>query len=331
MGFPACDFDGKFDRRAIFANGSKGPLQQIVLAVDLALDQFLEARPSSFVPQDDTPKYETERQIVDQCFEGGRSACLRKVGVHPAPIRAVTIAAIMTLDAEAQGLLGELFPIELDFTAEGSVGMRRARKADPAFVAQHGAEIGMNRELPRNRMTVHDDVAPARFLLDAAVGNVAAKGKLFARAPAQTFDGKTLNEALGRAVFREPGGPNLRGHFDGCEAEARNARIQDQIAKPPSAAAVGQATAQKPDFIAPLHRKRGIHRVQLALIQEESLRFGDQWLGTILPEERRRYGNDQEPRAVPGAGCWIGQIELVRDPDAGDRIRARKSGYCQFP
>jgi hypothetical protein len=32
-----------------------------------------------------------------------------------------------------------------------------------------------------------------------------------------------------------------------------------------------------------------------------------------------------------GAGCWIGQIELVRPPDAGDRIPARKSGYSPVP
>src|ERR1700731_4789433 len=130
MEFGCCAFDGEFDRGASLPSGSKATLQQTIFADDFTLDQFCEAREFAFMLKNGILKFHSKGQIIDQAFEGGRSTGVRKIGVHPAPVRAMTVATVVTLHAEAERLSSKSVSIELNFPAEGGIGMRRARKAD---------------------------------------------------------------------------------------------------------------------------------------------------------------------------------------------------------
>ena len=90
----------------------------------------------AFVPKDGPAKNQAEGQVVHQRFQcAGRSISLRKESVHPDPVCAMTIAAVMALEAESQRSSFEAISIECDVSGENRIRMRRSRETDPAFVA----------------------------------------------------------------------------------------------------------------------------------------------------------------------------------------------------
>jgi hypothetical protein len=138
----------------------------------------------------------------------------------------MTIAAVVALHAEAERLAGEGAAIEDYFSGKGGVGMRRLAKADPAYVAEDGAEIRMVAELPGNGVAAHEEVAPAVAMPDAAIGDAEEEGKLAARTEGQGFERKALDERLRRSLARKPGGSHLDGPAGGADAAILTARIE---------------------------------------------------------------------------------------------------------
>jgi hypothetical protein len=61
--------------------------------------------------------------------------------MHPAPVISVAVAAVVALDAKAQRLAVNFFPIKNNLAGKGAVGMWRAGKADPALIAERFAKI----------------------------------------------------------------------------------------------------------------------------------------------------------------------------------------------
>src|ERR1700747_2078893 len=85
------------------------------------------------VPQDCVPRDDAERQIVYECFQTTSATVgVRKIRVHPAPVVAVAVAAVVALYAKSQRLAGELLAVEINLTGKCGIPMRRAGKADPA-------------------------------------------------------------------------------------------------------------------------------------------------------------------------------------------------------
>lgn len=123
----------------------------------------------------------------------------------------MTIAAVVALYAEAEGLSGEGSAIEADFAGESGVGMGRLAKADPAFIAENRAEIGMVAEFPGNGVAAHVEMAPAAARFNAAVGDAEREREPAARTKRESFQGETFDKSLWFALSWEPRGPNLNG------------------------------------------------------------------------------------------------------------------------
>ena len=97
------------------------------------------------------------------------------------------------------------------------------------------------------------EISPAVAMLDAAVGDAEGEGKLAARTEGEGFERKAIDEGLRRSMARKPGGPYLNGQTGGVGAATLAAWIEQQIAKPPCATAVGETATQEPHFVATLH------------------------------------------------------------------------------
>ena len=120
------------------------------------------------MPQDGRPKHQSERHFINQSFEGAETAIgLRKAGVRPSPEMPMAEAAVVALDAEAERIAPENSTVEADFSGENGVGMRRARKADPAFVAQRNPEIGAVTQIPRQPVAADFQDSAAAGIFDA--------------------------------------------------------------------------------------------------------------------------------------------------------------------
>ena len=73
------------------------------------------------MPQDGVSKYQSERQVVHQRFQRAAAAGLRKIRMHPAPVISVAVAAVVALDAKAQRLAVNFFPIKNNLAGKGAV------------------------------------------------------------------------------------------------------------------------------------------------------------------------------------------------------------------
>src|SRR5437016_11612349 len=78
-----------------------------------------------------------------------------EVSVRPGPEVAVTIAAVVALQAVAEHVAPDDPVIERYFTGKHGIGMRRAREANPAFAAQSHLEVRMILEVPGDLMATN--------------------------------------------------------------------------------------------------------------------------------------------------------------------------------
>ena len=182
-------------------------------AHDLVLFHVTKMIGFSFVPQHRVTKHHAEWQVVYQSFQ--RAGCaigLPEVRVHPAPVRAMPVAAIVSLHAKSQGRPRERSPVQNDYTGKSRVGVRRTAKAYPAFIAQRRTERRIKLQAPGHGVTVHAQIPPAHSFFDAALCDPAMKGKFSARAQFQFFHRVALNKTPRCPVAGKPGGPDLRRH-----------------------------------------------------------------------------------------------------------------------
>ncbi len=215
------------------------------------------------MPEDRFAKHQSERHFINQRFEGAETAIgLRKAGVRPRPEMPMAEAAVVALHAEAEGIAAENLVVEANLSGENSVGMRRAGKADPTFVAQGDGEIGAITQVPGEAVSAKFEGAAAGGVFDA-VGAGCHKERATPVAEMQGFERELLDESLRLAATRRPRCPDLHR---GCSREAGTAFaswIRQEIAQPPCARVVGQAEAQEPRFVAAARaepRERQIQR-----------------------------------------------------------------------
>ena len=90
----------------------------------------------TLMPEDSLAEAKSEWHLICKCFQRGDSSLgLREAGVHPCPELSMTEPAIVPLHARAEGLALKKSLTATDLAVEDAVGMRCARKPDPAFVA----------------------------------------------------------------------------------------------------------------------------------------------------------------------------------------------------
>ena len=97
-------------------------------------------------------------------------------------------------------------------------------------------------------MIVDLQCAPTGVLFDDIV--IVSKGeRLSFSAQLELFNRPALNPGSWFGVAGKPGGPYLYGHTLRIVVTTGAAGVQEQIAKPPGAAAVSKRQANKPHFI----------------------------------------------------------------------------------
>src|ERR1700757_2387136 len=127
--------------------------------------------------------------------------------------------------------------------------MRRARKTDPAFIAQGHAKTGMVTQVPSDRVTINIQSSSTGILINIVAGDLKVKWRLLSAAEIQSFQRESLDEALRLATRGEPCCPNLNRHPARVSSAATSPGIHQQITEPPCAAAVWQSHSNKPNFI----------------------------------------------------------------------------------
>src|SRR5258708_10425875 len=144
--------------------------------------------------------------------------------------------------------------------------MRRAGKADPAFIAQLRGKARVDPQVPRDVMTIRAKIAPAAALFNATFRGAAMEGNMSPRAKVQLLQRNFHNERLRDRTTGKPSGPNLK--VTGSRYFRRNLDVvHKQIPEPPGAAAVRHSAAHKPHLVAPPHVWRGINGVEFGVVQ----------------------------------------------------------------
>ena len=178
-----------------------------------------------------------------------------EVSVRPGPEVAVTIAAVVALQAVAEHVAPDDPVIERYFTGKHGIGMRRAREANPAFAAQSHLEVRMILEVPGDLMATNVEAAATGTLSDPVLADFEMKGISTAHAQTEFRKRKALGKTLWLTRAREPRGPDLYRSASRIGHTSRASGIHQQIAKPPGAAAIRQCQTQKPHLVAPTHRE----------------------------------------------------------------------------
>ena len=119
----------------------------------------------------------------------------------------------------------------------------------------------MDTEVPTDVMTFGPQIAPAAAFFDAAFVDAAVEGNMAAFAEVEFLRRNIDDEGSRRCVIRESGGPNLKvaAIGKGCGGFGL---LHEQISKPPGAAAVGEAAANEPNFVAAAHVGGGVDGVE---------------------------------------------------------------------
>lgn len=137
-----------------------------------------------------------------------------------------------------------------------------AGKADPSHAAELDLKFGRKSQIPRNVMTVHIQLSAAGILIDCVVCNLKVEWALTLRTQAKLRYRKSLNETPRFSCSWKPSCPDLNRMSYRMPGTTTQTGIQQQVAKPPGAAAVSEAQAQKPDFIAASRRQGGENFVE---------------------------------------------------------------------
>lgn len=242
------------DSRFIAAGRAKVPAQ--ILPVEVGVLQISEEVRLVLMPENRFAEDEAEGHVIGQDFErAGGPPGPQKINMRPSPETAVPIAAIVALHAKAQGFARELAVIERDLTGNDSIRMRSARKSDPSFVTQGYREAGRIAQIPCNLMLIHMQAPSAAVFVDGVIPNLEMKWTAVSCAELEGIQGESLNEGAGLFVRWEPGGPHLDRRSQRIPNATISPRIQQQIAEPPGAAAIGETEADEPGFIAPARRE----------------------------------------------------------------------------
>src|SRR5579872_6939256 len=279
------------------------------------------------MPKHAFAEHQAERHLIYQGFQGaGSRTGMGKVGVRPLPEIAMAVAAVVSLDAEADGLAFEFAPIEDDLAGEDRIRMRRAGKTDPAFAAQGGAKAGTIAQLPGDFVSAHVQAAAAGVLRDGVLRNRKIEWAAAAGAELQSRQRETLDETLRLTCSRKPSGPYLDRQAGRIARAAAPPGIHQQIAKPPGAAAIGQAEAHEPHLVAAAHGQRGVNPVQCGHEEKNKLqeKKAPQGPSSCAPSQARSRSLGMTVAVVASAHCRLsGAIVILKSHGT--------STICAFP
>ena len=229
----------------------------------LTLLQISELMLLSVMPEHRLAKHQPKGHVVNQSLERARRcAGPEKIRVRPPPEAAMPISAIVPLYSEPQRLALKTPAVEGYAAGKRCIGMRRARKPNPAFIAQGDAKGGVILQVPGNLAAVNFQRSPAGVFLDSTAVHPKIKWTLLSGADMQVVQRKPSNEALRLALKRKIRSPHLYRHALRISRATEPPWIHQQIAKPPGAAAVHQPDTNKPHFVATAGGERGIDFVQ---------------------------------------------------------------------
>src|SRR5436853_2802817 len=119
-----------------------------------------------------------------------------EVSVRPGPEVAVTIAAVVAMQAVAEHIAPDDPVIQRYFTGKHGIGMRRAREANPAFAAQSHLEVRMILEVPGDLMATNAQAAATGTLSDPVFADFAMTGVSTAHAQSESGKRKALGKTL---------------------------------------------------------------------------------------------------------------------------------------
>jgi len=250
-----------FQLRSILGDSTKSPLRINSIFRDFA--ESIEEVGLAFVPEYGPAKDKAQRQVVHQGFErawGCRGAV--EVRMRPGPEAAMPVAAIVALQAKSQWLPFEPRAVESDVSGKRCVGMGRARKPNPALAAQRDPKRGGVAEVPFDLVSIDPQPTTAGILIDGVVRDGKLKGRSTLGTELKSAERETLDEAFRFCVSRKPCCPDLDRHTQGVASATVSARIQQQIAEPPGAAAVGKAKAEEPNLVSAPNRERRVGMVE---------------------------------------------------------------------
>jgi len=94
------------------------------------------------------------------------------------------------------GFAAEFFPVENNLAAKVGVGMRRAGKTDPAFIAQLRGKARVDPQVPGDVMTVRTKIAPAAALFNATFRGAAMGREHVPACSIQPVNGDFHDETL---------------------------------------------------------------------------------------------------------------------------------------
>ena len=253
--------ESNFQLRSISGADTKSPLRVDSIFLDI-VESAEEVR-LAFVPEHGAAKDKTQRQVVAQRFERAwRCGRPVKIRMRPSPEATMPVAAIVALQAKSQWLPFEPRAVESDVSGKRCVGMGRARKPNPALAAQRDPKRGGVAEVPFDLVSIDPQPTTAGILIDGVVRDGKLKGRSTLGTELKSAERETLDEAFRFCVSRKPCCPDLDRHTQGVASATVSARIQQQIAEPPGAAAVGKAKAEEPNLVSAPNRERRVGMVE---------------------------------------------------------------------
>ena len=182
--------------------------------------------------------------------------------MRPSPKVAMSVSTIVPLHSEPQSVPRKTPAIEHDLPGKKCIGMRCAGESNPTFVAERDVKPGTPAQLPRNRVPSNVERSAAEILANLVLAAAKVKWIVPAGAEIQALQRKSLNEALRLSLPWKPRGPHLYGQPARVARATAPSRIHQQISEPPRPAAIRQSHTNKPDFVTPAGRERGIDFVQ---------------------------------------------------------------------
>lgn len=116
--------NGSIETESLARRAGKVPSK--IVAIDRCFAHFSEYKFLAIVPEYSPSEGQTERHLINQSFQGTcRLPLAEEIAVRPSPKVAMTVSAIVPLDAKAKRGARDSVAIESDFSIEDSVGVRR--------------------------------------------------------------------------------------------------------------------------------------------------------------------------------------------------------------
>ncbi len=192
--------------------------------------------------------------------------------MRPSPEMTMPEAAVVSLHAEAERIAAKNLLVEMNFSGETRVGVRRPRKSDPTFVAQRDPKFGAVMQIPGNPVPAGMQRATPTSFFDS-MGTSLQKKWFFPRGHLQGCGGILFNPCFRPPSAREPRCPDLYRGRTRKTGAAFASQVRQKEAQPPRPRTIAQAETQKPRFIPAAHAEPAKRQIQRSHVSSLEL-FG---------------------------------------------------------